>query len=81
MSRSWLIRVLVALASGEVVGITLISEAPWPATGAETAAIPGSVRSVPASRANATASAGVLVVPASSRGPLKPGPNPVASRS
>ena len=61
--------------------ITLISEAPWPVTGAETAAIPGSVRSVPASRANAAASAGELVVPTSSSGPLKPGPNPSASRS
>jgi hypothetical protein len=73
--------VLVALASGEVAGITLISEAPRPTTGSETAAIPGSVRSVPASRANAAASAGVLVVPASASRPLTPGPKPVASRS
>jgi uncharacterized membrane protein len=55
--------VLVAAASAEVVGITLINEAPWPATGAETAAIPDSVFSVPASRANAAVSAGELVVP------------------
>ncbi len=41
---------LVAAASGEVAGITLITEAPWPGTGAETAAIPGSVRRVAASR-------------------------------
>ena len=49
---------LVAAASAEVVGITLINEAPGPATGAETAAIPVSVFSVAASRANAAVSAG-----------------------
>jgi NAD(P)-dependent dehydrogenase (short-subunit alcohol dehydrogenase family) len=69
-------RVLVAADSGDVVGMTLITEAPWPGTGAETAAIPGSVRRVAASRVNAAVAAGVLVVPASCRGPLKPGPNP-----
>jgi hypothetical protein len=74
-------RVLVAAASGEVAGITLISEASWPATGAETAAIPGSVARVAASRVNAVTSAGEVVVPTSCSGPLKPGPNPSASRS
>ena len=81
LSRSVLIRVLVALASGEVVGITLISEAPWPGTGAETAAIPGSVLSVSASRVNAAVAAGDPVVATSCSGPLKPGPNPSASSS
>ena len=81
LSRSAAIRVLVALASGDVVGVTLISEAPLPGTGAETAAIPGSVRSVPASRVNAAVLAGDPVVPTSCRGPLNPGPKPSASSS
>ena len=81
MSRSWLIRVLVALASGEVAGITVISEASLPGTGAETAAMPGSVARVPASRVNAAVLAGEVVVPTSWRGPLKPWPNPSASSS
>jgi hypothetical protein len=74
-------RVLVAAASGDVAGITLITEAPWPGTGAETAAIPGSVFRVPARRVNAAVAAGVLVVPTRCRGPLKPGPKPSASSS
>src|SRR5260370_36213584 len=74
-------RVLVALASGEVVGITLISEALWPGTGAETAAIPGSVLSVAASRVNAAVPAGGGGVPARCKGAVKPGPNPAAGRS
>ena len=73
-------RVLVAAASGEVAGVTLITEAPWPGTAAETAAMPGSVFSVSASRVNAAASAGVLVGRAELQGPRwKPGPNPSAS--
>ena len=60
LSRSWLIRVLVAAASGEVAGVTLITEAPWPGMGAETAAIPGSVFRVAARRVNAAVAAGVL---------------------
>jgi hypothetical protein len=74
-------RVLVAAASGDVAGITLISAAPWPATGAETAAIPGSAFKVPASRVSAAASAREPVVPTSWSGPLKPGPKPSASSS
>jgi hypothetical protein len=81
LSRSRSMRVLVAAASGDVVGITLISVAPWPGMGAETAAMPGSVLSVLASLASAAASVGEPVVATSCSGPLKPGPNPSASRS
>jgi hypothetical protein len=50
------------------VGITLISEAPFPVTGAEASAIPGTDFRVPASRVNAAASAREVIVPTSCSG-------------
>src|SRR5258708_13531791 len=80
LSRSSRMRVLVAAASGEVVGITVISVAPLPGMGAETAATPCSVLSVPVSLASAALSAGDPAVATSCSGPLKPGPTPPADR-
>ncbi len=80
--RSLLIRAVVAASSGAVVGTTWMRPMPVDLSGMVNAvATPGVPATVVASCWNAAASLGEPISPTSWSGPLKPGPNPVASRS